>query len=440
MPNKRSSDTSYLLAFFVMLILCGTLLLSLPGSWAGEGRLSLVDAVFTATSAVCVTGLITVDTAAFSRSGQLIILLLIQLGGLGIISFTSLLLLIPGHRLPFRRLRTIKSYSVEGVEHDPVKIVRSIVIFTILCELGGALALYLLLRNQNVGSTWFTAVFHSISAFCNAGFSTFPDSLERFRANPAILATVSVLISAGGIGFIVLYDVARWLRRKKRRLSFHSKLILGASFILVSGGSLAFFLLERTAALADMSLPQQIMNALFQAVTPRTAGFNAIHQTELGQASKMLTMLLMFIGGAPGSIAGGIKISTAFIILMMMVRRANDRGEIQVFHKRLSPAIINSALVYFVKAVFLLFCAIGLLLLFESSGGANLGHIAFEVVSALGTVGLSLDLTSSLGTWSKLVLVFTMFTGRVGLLAMVYLADNKQHYNITYPEADILIG
>jgi len=416
------------------------LLLSLPGVWAGGGRLAAVDALFTATSAVCVTGLITVDTAAFSRFGQLIIMLLIQLGGLGIISFTSLLLLVPGHRLPFRRLRTIKSFSVDGVERDPAKIVRSIVIFTLVSELAGAVLLQLIFRREGVDHSWFAALFHAVSAFCNAGFSTFPDSLERFRTAPDLLAVVAMLITGGGIGFIVMHDLSRWLRRKKRQLSFHTKLILSVSFVLVGFGTLAFLLLERNAAMADMSFWQKFMNSLFQAVTPRTAGFNTIHQTDLGQASKMLTMILMFIGGAPGSIAGGVKVSTAFIVLMIMLRRANEQGEIQVFHKRLSPVIINSAVVYFTKAIFLLICATGLITLFEASRGLDLGHIAFEVVSAFGTVGLSLDLTASLGSWSKLVLIFTMFTGRVGLLAVVYLGDARRKYNIVYPEADILIG
>ena len=219
-----------------------------------------------------------------------------------------------------------------------------------------------------------------------------------------------------------------------------TKLILGTSFALLSFSTLAFFLLEREAAMAMMTPWQKFMNALFQAVTPRTAGFSAIRQVELGQASKMLTMILMFIGGAPGSIAGGIKVSTAFIVLMFMVRRTNELGEIQVFHKRLSPELINSAVVYFVKAVFLLVSATGLIILFEASGGTKLGPIAFEVVSAFGTVGLSLDLTASMSSWSKLVLIFMMFAGRVGLLAAVFLGENKNNYNITYPEADILIG
>ena len=357
MKRALKSDTAYLLTFFLVVIAIGTALLRSPAAWqggaAGTGRLPLIDALFTSTSAVCVTGLTTVDTSTFTRFGQIVILALIQVGGLGIISFTSLMLVVPGRRLPFRRLRTVRSFSVEGVENDPAKIIRSIVLSTAVIEGLGTLALFGLFSSQGVPESLFTALFHSISAFCNAGFSTFPDSLERFKGQPGILLVTAGLIVTGGIGFIVLQDIARRVRGKKKNLSYHSTLMLYITIVLVLAGAAVFWFLERGHAFAGMSPLDRAANALFQSITPRTAGFNAVHQADLRQPSRFVTMLLMFVGGAPGSIAGGIKIATAYVVFMAMVKKANEKGEISAFRSRLSPATINSAMVYFIKAAFL---------------------------------------------------------------------------------------
>ncbi|HSV56694.1 MAG TPA: potassium transporter TrkG, partial [Magnetospirillaceae bacterium] len=394
----------------------------------------------TATSAVCVTGLVTVDTSTFTRFGQIVILALIQIGGLGIISFTSIMLVLPGRRLPFRRLRTIRSFSVEGVESDPVRIVRGIVVSILLIEGLGALILYSLFTRAGVPDALFAAVFHSISAFCNAGFSTFPDSLVRFQRYPVVLAVVSALIVAGGIGFIVLQDLARRVRGRKRSLSYHARLMLWITAVLILAGAAAYFFLEGQAAFLGMDPLDRAANAVFQSVTPRTAGFNAVPQTALTQPSRFLTILLMFIGGAPGSIAGGVKLATAYVVLMVMLTKANEKGEINAFGRRLTPEIINSAVAYFIKSAFLLVIASGLLSISEASRGADLGRIVFEVTSALGTVGLSLDFTSGLSTAGKLVIIATMFIGRVGLLAILFLGGGARARARVYPRAGILIG
>jgi len=444
MRRVFKSDSAYLLVFFTVVISIGTFLLMLPSAWAGRTgrsvRLSPVDALFTSTSAVCVTGLTIVDTADFSRFGQLVILGLIQVGGLGIVSFTSFMLLLPGGRLPFRRLRTIRSFSVQGVENDPVRILRAIVVSTFLIEGLGAAALALLFDRLGHSDPVYLGIFHAVSAFCNAGFSVFPDSLERFNREPLLLGTVSILIMTGGIGFIVLQDLSRRILGKKRNLSYHTKLMLSITAVLVVAGAAAFWLLERDHAFAGMSEPVRAVNALFQSVTPRTAGFNAVHQAGLRQPSKFLTILLMFIGGAPGSIAGGVKIATAYVVLLVMLKRANERGEINSFRRRLSPETINSAVIYFIKAAFLLIFAAGILSVVEAPRGADFGHIAFEVTSAFGTVGLSLDFTAGLTPAGKLVIIFTMFTGRVGLLAFLFLGGSTRAGNFVYPEAEILIG
>ncbi len=438
------SDTAFLLIFFVSVIAAGTLLLLLPAAWSGipsqPKRLSPIDALFTATSAVCVTGLSTVDTAGFTRFGQTILLILIQTGGLGIISFTSLMILIPGRRLSFRRLRTIRSFTTNDVEYDPVRIVRDIVFYTVSIELLGALLLYALFKGNGIPGSAFTALFHAVSAFCNAGFSTFPDSLERFAGQPLVLAVFSLLIMTGGIGFIVLQDIARRIRGKKRKLGYHARLMLTLTAILIAAGAAAFWFLEGDNCFAAMGPVDRAMNALFQSVTPRTAGFDAVCQAELRQSSQLITMLLMFIGGAPGSIAGGIKIATAYVVLLVILRKRNERGEINSLTRRFSPATIDQAVIYLVKALAFLFLAAGALSLTEAGGEAGLNRSLFEVVSAFGTVGLSLGLTPSLSLAGKLVIIVTMFAGRVGLLAFVFLGGTERTSAYVYPEAEILLG
>lgn len=441
-PGK--SDASYLLFFFVALIALGSAVLSLPCAWGGSearpGRLPYVDALFTATSAVCVTGLATVDTAGFTRFGQAAIVVLIQLGGLGIVAFMSVMLLVPGTRLPFRRQKTLRSFSLDGVERDPAKIVRDIVFFTIGIEAVGAAALYPFMSRAAPGDGLFLSVFHSVSAFCNAGFSPFPDSLERFKSEPALLFVFAALIVSGGIGFIVFQDLAKLARRRKAKLSYHTRLMLSLTAALIVTGAAAFWILESDGVLAGMAPGAKAANALFQSITPRTAGFNAVHQAELGLPSQLVTVALMFIGGAPGSIAGGVKIATAYVVALSVARRPNEQGEINAFGRRLAQDTIGAATSYVVKAAALVALSAWLVCLFESSRGVGLGQALFEATSAFGTVGLSLDITAGLCSQSKLVLIGTMFSGRVGLVALEFSARVNPSAQIIHPEADILLG
>ena len=444
MKSHQASDAYYLLSFFMVMILLGSIALSLPYAWignpGGRNRLPFIDAFFTATSAVCVTGLVTVDTSGFSVFGQAIILTLIQLGGLGIISFTSILLTIPGRRLPLRRLKTIQSFYLDGVEFEPAKIVRNIVFFTLLIEGTGAAILYFQFRNAGIINPAFSAVFHAVSAFCNAGFSTFPSGIREQAENGAVLGTLSLLIVLGGIGFIVMQDIKRRFTGKRRTLTYHTKVVLGATTFLIACGALAFWLLERRRAYGDFGLGLSVMNALFQSITTRTAGFDSMLQASLSQPSKALTLTLMFIGGAPGSIAGGIKVTTAFVVAMVMLRRPNAKGDITIFRRRLSAKTTNDAVVYFLKAVALLLVSTGALSLIEGFRGADFSEIVFESVSAFGTVGLSLGLTPDLGVAGKLVIIGTMFAGRVGLIALAFPGRGSLADAVSYPQGNILLG
>lgn len=444
MKGQTGSDAYYLMTFFALLIAFGTFLLCLPAAWTGTaarpGALPVVDALFIATSAVCVTGLSTVDTADFTRFGQVVILLLIQFGGLGIISFTSILLTIPGGRLPLRRLKTIRSFYVDGVEYRPAIIVRSIIFFTLLFEGLGALALGFIFRSAGVPDPVFAGVFHSVSAFCNAGFSLNRDSLESFAGNGPVLAVIASLVVLGGIGFIVIQDIERRWRGKRNRVSYHSKVVLTVTAFLIAVPGIAFFLIEGSRAYAGMGTGSALANAFFQAVMPRTAGFDSVLQASLSQPSKVLTLILMFIGGAPGSIAGGIKVTTAFVVAAVMLRRPDPRGDITVFRSRLSAKTCNEAVVYFLKAAFLLILSAGFLSFFEGLRGAEFSAIVFESVSAFGTVGLTVGLTPALSWAGKLVVIGTMFAGRVGLIAIAFPAARRIEEEIIYPEGSILLG
>lgn len=445
----QKSDALYLLAFFLILIGIGTGLLLIPAAWMPSGAgatgdvaegLSIMDALFIATSAICVTGLSTFNIAAFSRFGQLIILILIQIGGLGIISFTSILMTIPGHRFAISRRNTIQGFYLDGMEYNPRRIVRNIVAFTFGIEAVGALFLSLAFLSLGVEDWLFMGIFHGVSAFCNAGFSPFLSGLTEYTTHIPLLLMLMVLIISGGLGFIVLHDIMRVFLKKKTHLSYHSRLVLILSAGFILGGALFFFLIERNRLYSGMDTSAAIINAFFQSVTTRTAGFELVPQGQLSQPSKLLTNLLMLIGGAPGSIAGGLKVTTIFVIALVMMRKPDEYGDIKVFHHRLTTDTINKAVVYFLKAVALLLVSIAALSFTEWQSGADFEAIIFESFSAFATVGLSLGLTPELSTAGKVVIIAVMFAGRVGLIALAFPAMGHKNYDITYPKGSILLG
>lgn len=434
MKSNTASDAWNLVFFFLLLIGIGTALLLLPGlALRNKSTLSFVDALFTITSAVCVTGLVTVDTSRFSLYGQLVILLFIQLGGLGIITFTSIQMIIPGARLPLRRLNTVKSYFIEGVEYRPERILKTILLYTLVIESGGAFFLALLFRAAGEKNWMYAGIFHAISAFCNAGFSLFPDSLTRFRNNPFILGVVMFLIISGGLGFIVLQDIMQRLKGKKRYLSYHSKVVLGMTLLFIAGGTGLFYLLEYPRGIT-------LLEALFQSITPRTAGFDARPQVMYSTPSKILTIFYMFIGAGPGSIAGGIKLTTVFVIALLIGRKPDSQGDIIFRHHRIPANTLHNAMTYFLKALLLLMANILLLSIIEGPRGLDFDGIVFEVVSAFGTVGLSLGITSQLSDMGKLVIICTMFAGRLGLVAMAFPKRKQKEYPISYPLGQVLLG
>jgi trk system potassium uptake protein TrkH len=435
----EKSDAFYLLAFFFIVISLGTAALLIPGMWTGDSALRFTDAVFTASSAVCVAGLGTVDTTIFSRTGQIVILLLIQTGGLGIISFSSLILTISDNRLGLSRRMTIQGFYLDGIEHRPQNIVRNIITFTFVIEAIGAVALSLLFKSRGERNWLFMGVFHSVSAFCNTGLSVLPGGLKRFSGDIPVIMVFMTLISLGGAGFLVLHDVLRFIRGKTRRLHYHSKVILAMNGVIIAAGSLFFIIFERTRLFGAMPTPAAIMNAVFQTVNTRSSGFDMAAQNSLSQPSKLLSAILMFIGGAPGSVAGGIKITTVFVLFAFLFCPADKDGDVKIFRRRLTGESVNKAVVYTFKALLLLFTFIIALTVSERFTEKPFGAIAFEVFSAFATVGLSLGITGDLSTAGKWIVIGAMFAGRVGLIALAFPSLTQTNPDITYPKGTLLM-
>ena len=447
---QRVSPPQLLAGSFLLLIGLGTLgLMLLPGIYTGP-RLTLTDALFTTTSAVCVTGLTVVDTATyFTPLGQAFLLLLIQLGGLGILAFTSLIVQILGFRLSLRS---------EVLTHDarhgsPLVNLRrltvDIILFTMLIELVGAVALWLL-WSPRLGWTeacW-PAVFHSVSAFCNAGFSTNSDSLIGWQTSSLTLVVVSLLIVAGGLGFVTLEESWLYIRTRKRtefrRLSLNSRLILVTTLLLTILPWPIFAAFEWDHGFKRLSTGDKLVNSLFLSVTPRTAGFNSLDYAQATDETNFLTMLLMAVGGAPGSTAGGMKVTTfALIVLLAWSRLRGD--ETTVFANRSIPYDTTQRAIGLAVLSFGVMAAGGFaLMIVEPSPRDHASFLPrlFEVVSAFNTVGLSMNETPRLTVSGRWVVIVLMFLGRVGpgalAAALVVERARRSHYRYAYE--DVAVG
>jgi trk system potassium uptake protein TrkH len=421
---QRISPPQLFVGSFALLVLLGAAGLQwLPGLYTGQ-KLTWLDALFTSTSAVCVTGLIVVDTATFfTPLGQAYILLLIQLGGLGMIAFTSLIILALGGRLSLRQ-EALSTTTLEGAAKiDTRRLVFDVVRFTLILEGAGALLLYLLWipRFGFVGALG-PAVFHSVSAFCNAGFSVFSDSLMGFQDGPFTQLVIMLLIIAGGLGFLTLEEL--WLyyqsvRRKHYfRISLHSRLVLATTAVLIVGGWICFCFFEWSAPAFDRMGPGgKLLNGLFLSVTSRTAGFNTIDYARATDSTNFLTIILMMIGGSPGSTAGGIKTTTFALIGLLAWSRFRGEEITHVASRSLREETTDRAIGLFVVAFGVVTLGIFLLTATERTEQHFLERM-FEAVSAFNTVGLSMGLTPDLSYLGKWTTIALMFLGRVGPLTL----------------------
>ncbi len=433
---------------FLVTIAIGAVLLSLPISGA-KGSIDPIDALFTATSAVCVTGLVVVDTGHdYSMFGQIVILILIQLGGIGVMTLASMLVLSIGARLPLQFRLGISGSLGETRTADYRVLLKAVLLTTFTAELIGAALMYVRFRTYFPdGEAVYYSIFHAISAFCNAGFSPFTNSLEGFRGDTPLLLIFAGLIILGGLGFVVIMELYHSLTGRKLALSLHSKICLVMTAILLVGGTIGFKIAEHEHLFKSSGQGLDLVNAFFQAVTCRTAGFNTIPQASLTELGILLSIILMFIGACPGSTGGGIKTTTFAIVALLVWRRFRGYRHISLFRRTIGADSYSRALAVFILAIFIIVIMFSLFMLAEEkmlahtlSKGWFVDNL-FEVVSAFGTVGLSLGITPRLHEAGKILLIILMFVGRIGLLTLAYsLARPGMRGEIEYKEENIMVG
>ncbi len=425
---------------FLSLILTGTLLL-----WAFNLKaptpVSLLDALFLATSAVCVTGLATVDIGTvLTIPSQLVMLCLIQLGGIGIMAAATSFSLMIGARIGLReRLFLAGGFGIDSPQ-GVVRLLRLVLKYTIIFEsLGALLLLYGFLEGgEPFGRALYLSVFHSISAFCNAGFSVFSDNLASFSTNLLIPGTVMLLVVIGGIGFPVMMELHHYRLGNRKFLSPYTKTVLASTAILIALGALLITLSEWSRSFAHLPYWARFWNGLFGSITARTAGFETISYAKWSTEGLVLTLLLMFIGASPSSTGGGLKTTTFTVLLWSAWTEIRDEEEVVIWNRRIDPRTIRRALAMAFVYVFTLFFCSSLLAIFEHQPFSKL---VFEAVSALGTVGLSRGITSQLSDAGKIVIILLMYWGRVGLLTFTYLiVRQEKHTNVHLPVTRIPIG
>ena len=430
---------------FLIVILIGAALLLLPKAVAPGQTLSPLDALFTATSATCVTGLIVVDTGRhFSLLGQLIILTLIQIGGLGIMTISSFFALFFGRGMAIReRIMLQEMLNVDRLGAI-TRLLRGVILITFSVETIGAIILFLS-WNQPHWTLWhriYHSVFHSVSAFCNAGFSLNSDSLMSYAGNYAVVLTVAMLIIIGGLGFVVMIDLTRGKifdysdrRHRIHRLSVHSRLVLIITASLLTFGTIVFFFIEPFHG----NWLYRLVQSFFCSVTARTAGFNTVNIGALTAPTALILMFLMFIGASPGSTGGGIKTTTLGVLIASFLSIIRGKSRIELFKKSLSFTILNRALVIFAFSITIVMASAFLLSLSEHT---DLLTLLFEEISAFGTVGLSRGITPMLSSFGKWVIIFSMFIGRVGVLTLAFaITTPKEHLRVEYPiERNVMVG
>jgi len=443
------SAPQLLVLSFVGLITLGWIgFLVLPGLYAGA-PMDAIDALFVSASAVCVTGLSTIDVpVVLTFWGELWLLGLIQAGALGILTFATSLAVAAGRRAGLDVEEAAGSFTAILPSGTPRQMLRTILGVTLGCEaVGAALLLAVFAREHAFADALWLAVFHSVSAFCNAGFSLFSDSLMGERGHPSVLLVLAALIVVGGIGFPVLHDLRARFRGRRRRLTTHSRVVLTSTGCLVAAGAAGFLLFEWDRELADLGAVDRVVNALFMAITPRTAGFNSVDYGAVSNDSLVLTLGLMWIGGGPGSVAGGVKVTTVSLLALLVAARLRGERHVSVAGRTVPDETVHRATGLAAGMILILVVfTMGLLELEPVATGpdeerAQIVRYAFEVQSALSTVGLSMNLTPTLSDGSKLALVVVMLLGRVGPLAVLGAMTRRAHRApFRHPHEDVLIG
>lgn len=425
---------------FMMLIILGAILLNLPIASQNGESIGFINALFTSASAVCVTGLVVVNTAAhWTLFGKIVILILIQMGGLGIMTMATIVAMISGRKISLKERLVIKEQLNQETLSGLVKLTKYVIYLTFLIEGLGALFLSMKFIPQygTIKGIWFS-VFHAISAFCNAGFDITGNSLMDYNNSAIVILTVVALIVLGGIGFGVILDVVK--NKRWSKLSLHSKLAISFTAFLIIFGAIIFYILESNNPLTmqGFTFKEKTLASLFASITPRTAGFNTIDTSALKQSSSLLTIIFMFIGGSPGSTAGGVKTVTILVLIISTISIIRGESDVEVFKRRIPYETIFKSIAIIMIGITIVFIVTFILTLTEDQEFLNL---LFETTSAFGTVGLSRGITSELSNAGRLILALTMYAGRVGPLTLAFAVGYKEeHKRYRYAEGNITVG
>lgn len=450
---KSSSPIRLIVSSFVVLMLLGGLLLKLPFSSADGVPKPFVDCLFTATSATCVTGLSICDTfTGWSYFGQAVILILIQCGGLGLLTFASAFTLLARKKLGLRDLQIVKEYTSGNITDIP-KLIKTIIRMTFLCELVGAalLAVSFVPKFGSLG-IW-VSIFTAISAFCNAGFDLFGfiepgQGMILFSNDIYVSVVIMLLIVIGGIGFLIIFDLEKQIKEKLSRkknhieLSYHSKMVLITTAILILFGAVAFFVSEYSNTLSNHNLTQQINISFFHSISSRTAGFSAVDLAKTYDITKFITVILMFIGASPVSTGGGIKTTTIVVIFATVISVLRGKEETSFLKHKINQKVVNSAIAIAVISLTYILLITGIIAAIEHEQGISMFNILLETTSAYSTTGLSASVTTSLEASSKIILIVTMLIGRVGPLSLfLSISGRKPNPNgKILPEGKVIVG
>jgi len=431
---------------FAIVILIGAILLSLPiASQSGEIT-PFIDCIFTSTSAVCVTGLVTLDTGTYwTYFGKTVIMLLIETGGLGFMSVATLVFFFLGKRITLKERMVMQEAMNVNSLQGLVKMVKYVLIFTFSVEgIGAVLFATQFIPEFGVAKGIYYSVFHAVSAFCNAGFDLMGNfkSVTAYANNSVVILTISALIAIGGLGFYVWLEIYNY--KGTKRLSLHSRVVIYSTIFLIVSGAILMFIFEmrNPNTMQGMSVKGKILSSIFASVSPRTAGFNSIQLDKMTPAGNFLTIILMFIGGSPGSTAGGIKTATAVVLFMTVMSVVRGREDTEIFQKRINKEVVYKSLVITVLGL-LIVVVVTMVLSITESPNIPFEYFLYEATSAFATVGLTLGLTTKLTLVGKIIITLTMYAGRVGPLTIILaLAKNKKVKSgtIRYPEDKILIG
>jgi len=446
--SRHLSPPRIFVLSFAAVILTGAILLWFPFS-ATKGHLRFVDALFSSTSAVCVTGLVVIDIGKdLSTLGQVITIFLFQIGGLGIITFSTVFFVLMGRGISYKGRDIVQSTFLHTPTRDFIVILKSVLWFTFIFEFLGTLFLFIRFSQDfSAGTALYNALYNAISAFNNCGYSLFSDSLIGYQGDLIVNLTIMGLIIIGGIGFIVQYEVFSKLRGVQKKLSVHTKIVMITTAILILSGAVLFYLFERNHIIKEVPAQTKILTSFFQSITPRTCGFNTVDIGLLANDTILLLIILMFIGASPGSTGGGVKTTSAALLVMMMWNRLKGNLEVNIFNRTIPREIVSRTISIIFASAFSIAIITSVLLI---AGGGNLPPIEsrhffveylFDTVSAFGTVGLSMGITPKLNNIQKYALIIMMFAGRVGPLTLAFsLSRSSGKRGLTYAEEGVMVG